>query len=117
MPIAVLSSSQTDSNGRAYPRPQLQRPTWISLNGAWEFELDPNGRWREPAEVEWKRQIRVPFAPEAQLSGVGLTGFFRACWYRRQCELLPRAAGERWLLHFGAVDWRATVWINGAYAG
>src|SRR4030095_9463370 len=58
-----------------------------------------------------------PFAPESPLSGVGHTGFFRACWYRRRCELPLRDPGERWSLIFGGVDWHATVWINGICAG
>jgi beta-galactosidase/beta-glucuronidase len=116
MPLAVIPSTQLDAEGRAYPRPQLRRPAWISLNGIWEFALDPDGRWHGADEVDWSGRIRVPFAPEARLSGVAHTGFFRACWYRRRCELPSRANGERWLLHFGAVDWRATVWLNGSYA-
>jgi beta-galactosidase/beta-glucuronidase len=117
MALAVIPSSQSDHEGRGYPRPQLRRPTWLSLNGLWQFALDPDARWRDAAEINWTGRIRVPFAPEARLSGVGHTGFFRACWYRRHCELPLLDAGQRWLLHFGAVDWRATVWINGAYVG
>ena len=117
MPLAPISSRQLDHLGRGYPRPQLQRETWYSLNGPWDFAFDPDGIWRNSSEVDWSERITVPFAPEAAASGIGHTGFFRACWYRRRCELPPRSGGERWLLHFGAVDWRATVWINGAYAG
>ena len=117
MPIDPIPSHQLDAYGRGYPRPQLQRDTWFSLNGSWEFAFDAAGRWRHPNEVAWESEIQVPFAPEAPSSQVGDTSFFRACWYRRRCELPSRQAGERWILHFGAVDWRATVWINGVYAG
>jgi hypothetical protein len=117
MPLAPIRSDALDHNGRGYPRPQLQRANWYSLNGMWEFAVDPDGLWRSGGEVNWSERITVPFAPEAQSSGIGHTGFFRACWYRRRCDLPPRRPGERWLLHFGAVDWSATVWINGAYAG
>jgi beta-galactosidase/beta-glucuronidase len=117
MPIASTPSDKTDAYGRGYPRPQLQRGAWYSLNGSWDFALDPNAVWRGADEVDWSDRILVPFAPEAPASGIGHTGFFRACWYRLRCELPPRRAGERWLLHFGAVDYRATVWVNGAYAG
>jgi beta-galactosidase/beta-glucuronidase len=117
MPLTALSSNDLDSHGRGYPRPQLRRDTWYSLNGTWEFALDPDGIWRVPDDVDWSDRITVPFAPEAPSSGVNHTGFFRACWYRHRCELPPRQQGERWILHFGAVDWSATVWINGVYAG
>lgn len=117
MPLESIPSNQLDAHRRGYPRPQLRRDTWCSLNGQWEFAADPEGQWREPAEVSWQRHIEVPFAPEAPLSGIGDTSFVRACWYRNRWELPPHAAGERWLLHFGAIDWRATVWINGVCAG
>jgi beta-galactosidase/beta-glucuronidase len=117
MPIAALGSQDVDHHGRAYPRPQLQRDSWYSLNGLWDFALDPDAVWRNADEVRWSEQIMVPFAPEAPSSGIGETGFFRACWYRCRCELPPRDSTDRWILHFGAVDWSATVWINGVYAG
>ncbi len=117
MPLDPIPSNQPDAYGRGYPRPQLQRDTWWSLNGRWEFAIDPEGQWGEPDEVAWQRHIEVPFAPEAPLSGVGDTSFIRTCWYRNRWELPPYGDGERWVLHFGAVDWRATVWINGVYAG
>jgi hypothetical protein len=115
--VAVLSSDTLDHHGRGYPRPQLQRPTWYSLNGTWDFASDPHGRLASAAEVEWREQITVPFAPEAPASGIGQTGFFPACWYRRTVTLPPCSPHERWLLHFGAVDYSATVWVNGAYVG
>jgi hypothetical protein len=100
-----------------YPRPQLERATWRSLNGSWEFAIDPEGDWRSAAEVPFDRTIAVPFAPETPASGVGDTGFYQACWYRRRFARPDLAAGDRLVLHFGAVDWAATVWIEGALAG
>ena len=117
MRVDTIESDSLDPHGRGYPRPQLRRATWVSLNGDWEFAIDAEAAWRQPGNVTWDARIRVPFAPEAEASGIGQTGFFRACWYRRSCALPDRAPGERWLLHFGAVDCAATVWINGAYAG
>ena len=58
-----------------------------------------------------------PFAPETPASGVGDTGFYQACWYRREFALVRPTDGGRILLHFGAVDHRATVWVNGAACG
>jgi beta-galactosidase/beta-glucuronidase len=117
MPLAPTASTELDPDGRGYPRPQLRRPTWYSLNGVWEFALDPDVRWRSADDVDWSGRIHVPFAPEAPSSGVGFTGFFKTCWYRTRCDLPPREAGERWILHFGAVDWHATVVVNGVYVG
>ena len=75
--IAPISSEHLDPHQRGYPRPQLRRAQWYSLNGSWEFALDPDGVWGAPAEVQWSDEILVPFAPEAPLSGVGHTGFIR----------------------------------------
>src|SRR6185369_3862559 len=117
--LQSISSSALDPEGRGYPRPQLRRESWYSLNGAWDFAFDPDASWRSPREVAWGERIRVPFAPEAPASGIGHTGFFRACWYRRvvQVPRIDAASAGRWLLHFGAVDYTATVWINGLQAG
>lgn len=103
--------------GHGHPRPLLQRESWTSLNGAWDFVLDADARWRTPREVRWNGTITVPFAPETAASGVGDTGFYRRCWYRRAFDVPPLGKNERLLLHFGAVDWAATVWVNGALAG
>src|SRR5688500_13493344 len=117
MTLQAIPSTDTDQHGRGYPRPQFRRETWVSLNGTWDFAIDADGVWREPGEVRWSSQITLPFAPETAASGVGHTGFFRACWYRRRCPLPPRQHGQRWMLHFGAVDRCATVWVNGRYVG
>jgi beta-galactosidase/beta-glucuronidase len=95
-----------------HPRPQLRRP-WTSLDGDWRFALDPDARWKHPAAVEWGRTIRVPFAPETAASGVGEPGFYKACWYARTVDPPTLQTGERWVVHFGAVDYEAEVWANG----
>ncbi len=96
-----------------YPRPQLERDGWISLDGEWEFALDPDQCWKLPHEPDWNARIQVPFSPETPASGIANTGFYRACWYRRQFECPRLAVDERLLLHFGAVDYCAKVWLNG----
>lgn len=99
----------------AYPRPQLQRADWTSLNGAWQFRFDDERRFSHPSQVtDWPLRIEVPFAPEARASGVADTGFHSACWYQREFECMP--AGDRVVLHFGAADYAATVWVNGQLA-
>jgi beta-galactosidase/beta-glucuronidase len=96
-----------------YPRPQLRRRQWSSLNGRWDFALDPEGEWTLPGQVAWERSIMVPFAPETVESGIGDTSLYNACWYRRRFEVAPLDERERLLLHFGAVDYHATVWVDG----
>jgi beta-galactosidase/beta-glucuronidase len=96
----------------AYPRPQLQRDFWISLDGEWEFRLDRKACWSLPEQVSWDTRITVPFAPETPASGINDTSFYSGCWYRRTFEKPELETGQRLLLHFGAVDHAATVWIN-----
>jgi beta-galactosidase/beta-glucuronidase len=117
MQLARTSHDQLDAGGRGYPRPQLQRDHWYSLNGLWDFAFDIEGERSHPDLVDWSTQIVVPFSPETAASGLGKTGFTRVCWYRKRCEVPACRAGQRWILHFGAVDWQATIWVNGAYVG
>lgn len=96
-----------------YPRPQMVRKSYINLNGYWDYAIT-EGRM-EPRG--WDGRILVPFSPEAPLSGVGRTlQPWQTLWYRRSIELEPRA-GQRLLLHFGAVDQSAEIYVNGALAG
>ena len=101
---------------RGYPRPQLVRNAWTSLDGRWEFAIDHGGS-RRLAQVPFDLAIAVPFAPEAPASGIADTGLYAACWYRRKFEPPQLRDGERLILHFGAVDHDATVSVNGALAG
>jgi beta-galactosidase/beta-glucuronidase len=110
------------SDARAIcPRPLLVRQRWASLDGEWEFALDRQAAWREPAEVRWDGRIRVPFSPETALSGIAAVGFFSACWYRLRAMPFITAdelmRGHRLLLHFGAVDHHAEVWANARWCG
>ena len=94
-----------------YPRPQLARRGWRSLNGPWDYAI--NSSSRHPTAFDG--QIIVPFSPETELSGVQRSlksGEY--LWYRRQVELPEEYAGRRVLLHFDAVDQEATVWVNNA---
>ena len=104
------------SSGHAYPRPLLSRPEWFNLNGTWDFAVDRDAEWSHPLQVHWNDTIEVPFAPETKASGIGDTGFYQACWYRLGFDPPELALGERLLLHFGAVDYLATVWIDNARA-
>jgi beta-galactosidase/beta-glucuronidase len=104
-----------------YPRPQLCRPDWINLNGPWDFEFDDldvglRDQWYIQSN-EFGRQIRVPFTFEADQSGIGDRSFHERVWYRRNIQIPAEWGDQRILLHFGAVDYRATVWVNGSIVG
>ncbi|NHC46701.1 glycoside hydrolase family 2 protein [Motilibacter aurantiacus] len=99
-----------------HPTPQLTREPWIDLTGTWQFAYDDADvglleRWPERPEA-FDRVIEVPFPPESAASGIADPGFHPVVWYRR--ELTHRLApGRRLLLRFGAVDYRASVWVDG----
>lgn len=97
-----------------YPRPQMVRPQWTNLNGLWDYAIRPKDEGK-PAQFEGK--LLVPFAVESALSGVKkpVTPEQRL-WYRRSFNLSGTRRG-RTLLHFGAVDWRAEVWVNSKPVG
>ncbi|MDR0535857.1 MAG: hypothetical protein LBG65_05880 [Puniceicoccales bacterium] len=100
-----------------YPRPRLARPDWQNLNGLWDYAITPKGA-AQPATFDGK--ILVPFAVESSLSGVQReVGPERELWYRREFSVPAGAAwrGKNILLHFGAVDWRADIFVNGHPAG
>ena len=112
-----------------HPRPQFVRDTWMNLNGTWDFLFDfgNSGRdralWKDDhldkaiASSPMPTSITVPFCPESRLSGIGYTDWIPAVWYRRSFRLEEAQAAGRTLLHFGAVDYHAVVWVNGRLAG
>ena len=100
-----------------YPNPQFARADWINLNGSWQFEIDPSrsGRERKLYEADaLQGTITVPFCPESELSGVGYKDFLYSVWYRRTVTIPAEKLSGRVFLHFGAVDYRAYVYVNGA---
>jgi beta-galactosidase/beta-glucuronidase len=99
-----------------HPRPRLTRERWVDLCGAWDFAHDDEkagieGRWFERSDA-FDRKIEVPFPPESELSGINDKGYHPIVWYRRTFSAVQQA-GERLILHFGAVDYSARVWVNG----
>ncbi|MBC8136699.1 MAG: beta-galactosidase, partial [Fibrella sp.] len=105
----------TDIPRPEYPRPQFVRADWLCLNGTWEFEADygDSGAQRGLKDRALTNKIVVPFCPESELSGVQHPDFLNAVWYRRTITIPPEWSGRNVLLHFGAVDYDATVWVNG----
>jgi len=106
------ASNQVAVNQFEYPRPQLVRDGWMNLNGKWRFRYDDDMRGSLPTgTVDWTHEINVPFAPETELSGIADTGFHKAVWYEREFTLLPNDGCT--ILHFGAIDYAARIWVNG----
>lgn len=104
-----------------YPNPQFERSQWQSLNGAWAFAFDDAdkgvaGSWYAHG-LPAARKITVPYCFESKLSGIGETGFHPVSWYQRTVRLPGNWSGEHVLLHFGAVYYQASVWLNGQHLG
>ena len=94
-----------------YPRPQLVRKDWQNLNGLWDYAITPKGA---ATPTQWDGKILVPFCVESALSGVGkAVSKEQNLWYHREIAIPDAWDGKRLLLHFGAVDWEATVFVNG----
>ena len=98
-----------------YPRPQFVRNEWINLNGEWNFSFDDdnqgiNNKWYK--DNDYDQKITVPFAYQSELSGIGNTDFHDIVWYERSFTLPSEWNDKRIILHFGAVDYRAHVWVN-----
>ena len=98
-----------------YPRPQMSRDAWQNLNGLWDYALKPAGS-NIPASFDGK--ILVPYPVESSLSGVMKTvGEKQELWYHRSFTVPSGWKGKDVMLHFGAVDWKADVWVNDVKVG
>lgn len=119
-----------------HPRPQLLREQWTDLGGPWQFAYDDDRvgdaqRWQAAPDSGvladrsvFSRDITVPYPPESAASGIGDPGPHPVLWYRRALRLddvagieAVRGRGHRLVLRFGAVDYRARVWLDGALVG
>ena len=103
-----------------YPRPQLVREEWVNLNGEWDFRFDDalegeSAKWYERLQAD--RKITVPFAYETKASGIADETFHPCVWYERSVAVPAEAEGKRIILHFQAVDYAATLWVNGSKIG
>ena len=98
-----------------YPRPIMERAEWQNLNGLWNYAIQPVGK-QKPAGFEG--EILVPFAIESSLSGVQKrVGRDNELWYQREFTVPTKWKNNKVLLHFGAVDWKADVWVNDVKVG
>ena len=105
-----------------HPEPMMQRENWQNLNGEWLFHTNPIGSAEkvmiEPfATAPYTQKILVPFCPQSKLSGIENKDFMRMVWYKRIITFTEEQLKGRVILHFGAVDYEATVYINGEKIG
>lgn len=103
-----------------HPDPQFERTNWLNLNGEWDFEFDfGNSAFQAGIldKKEWSKKIVVPFCPQSKLSGIEYTDFIPSVWYRRTLNVTADNLKGRVLLHFGAVDYHAKIYVNGKEAG
>ncbi len=100
-----------------YPRPQMQRNDWQNLNGLWQYAILAASNDQSIPTV-FRGNILVPFAIESALSGVGKTvGKDSVLWYQTTIKVSSKIKNKKILLHFGAVDWRSEIYINGSKVG
>ena len=98
-----------------YPRPQFERKDWICLNGEYDYAVTGD---TADAPKKYDGKILVPFSVESELSGVGKALLpEQRLWYRRKFTVGKEFSGKEALLHFGAVDWQCSVWVNGMLVG
>ena len=104
-----------------HPNPNFKRNDYIILNGEWDFEFDfgDSGKERNlfSVDAEFSKKINVPFCPESELSGIGYKDFMAAVWYKKTVEITEEQLNGKAFIVFGAVDFHASVYVNGEFAG
>lgn len=116
----TLKAADTDIPRPEYPRPQFERNEWMNLNGKWSYTFDFSRSGREQGWARSKgfdKLIVVPFCPESKLSGVGHTDFVEQMWYHRTITVPAEWEEKQILLHFGAVDYYAEIYLDGKQIG
>ena len=103
-----------------YPRPDFRRESFQNLNGEWAFAFDDadvglDEKWYERFDLD--RTITVPYVYQCELSGIHDRSFHNVVWYQKRVVIRREPGRDRVLLHFGAVDYQATVWVNGRRVG
>ncbi len=120
--VCAFRTGWADVPRPEHPRPDQVRESWLTLNGEWQFEIDAQGDGEARGLIsgtDLSSKITVPFCPESKLSGLGIGNehYLKNVWYRRFFELPAAMRGKRVLLHFGAVDYKSWVYVNGQLAG
>lgn len=104
-----------------HPKPQFMRDNWQNLNGEWKLEFDHSvsgeARGMQTEDAEFTKVINVPFCVESDLSGIGYKDFINSVWYRRKINITEEQLNGRVMLHFGAVDYKAILYINSKKVG
>ena len=104
-----------------HPNPNFKRNDYIILNGEWDFEFDFGNSGKErklfDVDAQFSKKINVPFCPESELSGIGYKDFMAAVWYKRTVEVTEEQLNGKAFIVFGAVDFHASVYVNGEFAG
>ena len=117
--IVAFSASAESIPRPEYPRPQFERSEWINLHGTWTYLFDFGQSGVENGLQDSKGfadNITVPFCPESDLSGVGRKDFIPAIWYHRTISIPQSWDGKHIILHFGGVDYRSQIFIDGKKA-
>src|SRR3954462_1917925 len=121
-PVGGAAQAASQAIPRAeHPRPDFMRADWATLNDKWEFEFDDQDaglreRWFAGTRA-FSKTIVVPYTFQSRLSGIADPAFHDVVWYRRTFAVPSGWQGRRVLLHFGAVDYEAVIWVNGETAG
>lgn len=103
-----------------YPRPQLVREDWLNLNGEWDFSFDDSNKGMKEkwyVNKDFDQKINVPFAFQTALSGINDRSFHDTVWYKKDFSVSKDWSSKRIMLHFGAVDYRSWIYVNGQFAG
>src|SRR5581483_12149668 len=120
-PSALSEAAPSPLPRPEYPRPQFVRREWLNLNGEWEFMTDTYDQGLRRGwhlnQSAFTRKITVPFAYQTKLSGINDQDIYQVAWYARDFTIPADWQGRDILLHFGAVDYRTTVWVNGSEVG
>ena len=118
--LSFVAKATNDIPRSEYPRPQFERSTWVNLNGPWTYELDSDNTGNKrnlPTSKSLSGTITVPFCPESKLSGVNHTDFIKRIWYQRSLTIPTDWENKKILLHFGAVDYVAEIYLDGRMVG
>lgn len=120
--VSVFPAFSKDEGRDAFPQPQFTRAQWQSLNGRWDFAFDDANQgvdrhWETNWASSTPLSIQVPFCFESKAGGIADTSLHPVVWYRRSFGLPADWSGKNVLLHFGAVNYRAWVWLNGQFLG